>query len=593
MAKYSTLNVQPAISFIEGDPKFISMNMKQDRSQLPVGYYCSATNKRTSKGFAETRDGTVTPVFANIYSFYRIYGSGLYSNPNDREVILIAMTHQEDDSSFTESVQMIHYGSLPATVNVPQGTFYNVDTVEFSQDFNQVQLHRSNENGDSFPRMAWDGISPTGFSEVEKSTPDDTSKELIPGAEWSINIGDRDVFPLSRDEIGVSLIGDYTMWDSILGKFRVNAGTADPIVGLYPYQQGNILVGKRRSWDVLNNFSGDLSQVSAQIVSTEIGLLARKSAKMVGADLIFLYDTGVYRISQIVLSTISASPVPISDPIEPLIRRINLRYADKAVAAVCGYYYYLAVPLDGSTFNNAILVYNTVTGGWEAYDLWNANSGMQINDLIATDYEESQHVYAINQDGKAIHVLNVESANSDVTHLGEFQIESVLETRGYSLIAGLGYLFDSRGAAELGANERASTTKSAKNVAIAVRTWNPSISISQIDEGAFDERAVNNSALTRNRLLYRTFGKDDYVPSNVNNDASAPGREDYSVPLSQPIFLGDGINLGQKQEEPLRFVLESRTRWTSFKIDNTQGECDIMGILFETKGLQREMRRLS
>lgn len=591
MSKYGTTNAAPAIPFVEGDSRFTSMNLKQDRSQLPVGVYHSATNKRTGRGFAETRDGTITPVFANIYTFFKIYGSGLYSNPNGREVILVAMSHQEDDLSFTQSVQMIHSGSLPATVIVPQGTFDDVDKVEFSQDFNAVQMHRSNADLDDFPRMSWDGFSVEGFTVVTKASTDPT-KEVVPGVEWSINIADRDVFPLSSDTIGASLIGDYTEYDSILAVFRVNSGTADPIVGAYPYQQGNILVGKRRSWDVLNNFSGDLSQVSAQIVSTEIGLLARKSAKMVGSDLIFLYDTGVYRISQIVLSTISAGEVPISDPIEPLIRRINLAYADKAVAAVLGYYYFLAVPLDNSTFNNAVLVYNTVTGGWEAFDLWNEDSGMRIDNLIVTEYEGSQHLYAINHDGPAIHVLYTESATSDTTHLGEFQIQSTLETRGYALVAGLGYLFDSRGAAELGAQERASIVKSAKNVAIGVRTWNPSMMISQIDEGAFDERTLNDASITRNRLLYRTFGREDYDPSNVNNDASVPGREDYSVPLSQPIFFGDGINLGQKQEEIIRFVMNSRTRWASFKIDNTQGQCDIMGILFETKGLQRDIRRL-
>jgi hypothetical protein len=65
------------------------------------------------------------------------------------------------------------------------------------------------------------------------------------------------------------------------------------------------------------------------------------------------------------------------------------------VANVHGIYYELAVPLDGSTVNNALLIFNTVTKEWEsAPDLYNPSAQIQVDNLLVTNYYGDPVLYA-------------------------------------------------------------------------------------------------------------------------------------------------------------------------------------------------------
>jgi hypothetical protein len=61
---------------------------------------------------------------------------------------------------------------------------------------------------------------------------------------------------------------------------------------------------------------------------------------------------------------------PISAPIDDVIQRINRNYASNAVATYWNNRYYLAVPLDDSTVNNTVLVYNFILKQWESVDTY-------------------------------------------------------------------------------------------------------------------------------------------------------------------------------------------------------------------------------
>ena len=592
MSRYGTAVKSAGQSIREGDDSFIGMNMELDRSTLAQGYYALAINKRVNDGIAAKRGGTITPGFANLYAPRVLYGSGLYSNPNGVEVILEAITHTMIDMSIEHSVQMIRCGAYPTTVAVPAGAFNNVDRVEFSQDFDKVQLHRSNANGDLFPRLAWDGVNPTGFTVVVMTTPLDTSKALIPGVAWSVNMSDRDVFPISNDTFGVSLLADYSMWDPIFGAYRVSSASAAPLVGLFPFGQGQLVIGKQRSIYRAINFSGDLSTAAIEVVTNEVGVWARLSFKMIGSDAIFLSRTGFYRMSQTDQTLLQTSPVPVgahqdalgrvTDPIAPLIARINWAYADKAVSAVLSPYYFCAVPIDGSTVNNAVLVYNTISDSWDAYDTWDAGSGFQIDNLIVTDYQGTPHVYCVNNNAftRGIHVLYLDTAEWDTTAVGQFEITDLFETRGYATLV---FITES--------NEYGATTRrEIQRADIALRTWRPNFTVTQLSESAFDERVLASN-ITKDRTKVLTWGKPNYDPSNVTDQAMQPGREDYSVAL--PVYPKSGIVLQKRQEDVLRLSIHGRARWVSYRIQSNQGRCDVAGVLLESKPIQRNLRRAS
>lgn len=566
MSRYAQPQAQSPQPTLEGDQQFLGVHMKLDRDKLPNGYLARAENNRLNRGVAAARGGTITPKFANIVPM-QILGSGLFSNPNGDEHILIATPSE---------VLTIKAGSYPGSLPLPLGLTLEPG-IEFAQHFDRVLLHRRDGGG----TLQWDGVTP-GFVPISKSNPGDTSTVLMPNPPWSVNFGNRSIFPTGPDTLGVSDLLDYTSYDPILMEFRINTGTADQIVGVYPYARNNLVVGKTRGLDVLTNFVADLSNAGMEVLSTEMGMGARRGTRMVGADLFFLSADhfGIFRINEVIQERLQAEPVPVSDAIEPLMKRVNWQYAQNAVANVHDIYYGIALPMDGATVNNAVLMYNTVTKEWESFHWWDPAAGLQVDNLIITDYFGQLVTYAIDNAHGAIHILGIGiddelAINPDQTRV-RYEIDHIVETRGYST---------------LGWN--AATRRDFKRLEIPVATLRPSITVTELTEAAQDERILNLNAITRNPAKYRNFAKADYVADNSNADFEGPGREDYSLDLTSVDFdLTDpGVELEIKQRETLRFSTKARGRYVSYRIENKQGKCEVGGLLVESAGAQRETRK--
>ena len=578
MSRYAVIPAAPPPSqpknTFEGDQEFVGLHAKNDRDKLPNGRLSRAENNRMIRGVAQPRGGTLTPTFANIVPM-TILGSGLYSNPNGEEIILIATPTE---------VLKIKSGSFPGSVALPAGVTLDKTPIEFVQHFDKVLLHRP----DGGETLVWDG-SGSGFVAITKSIPDDTSTALMPNPPWSVNFAERAIFPIpdQPDTIGVSDVRDYTSYDPILMVFRINRGTADKVVGVYPFTGNNLLVGKTRGFDVLTNFTGDLSNAGMETISSEVGTWARRSAKMVGADLFFLSADhfGVFRVNQIIQERLQTEPIAVSDNITPLIKRINWTYAQNAVANVHDIYYMLAVPLDQSTVNNALIVYNTGTGEWEGFDWWNPGAQVQIDNLLVTNYFGIPALYAINNGLGKIHVLGL--GNDD-----QFNDEArAIPAGDLSTVFGINHLIETRGYATLGWN--ASSRRDFKQLQLAVATVRPSIRVTELTDGAEDERPLNTTPITRDPAKYRNFDRADFVPGNLNKDFEAPGRLDYSLDVTSVDFdlTEPGVELDIKQRDVLRFSTKARGRYMSYRVENTNGECEVSAALVESEGTQREPRK--
>ncbi|NBW22840.1 MAG: hypothetical protein EBR82_84335, partial [Caulobacteraceae bacterium] len=160
-----------------------------------------------------------------------------------------------------------------------------------------------------------------------------------------------------RDELIVSDILDSNTYDQVYNEYRFNAGTSDYIVTLHPFSDDKLVVFNRNSIHLVVS-SADVAQSSIQLITNEVGCLARKSVVQVADNILFLSDNGIYGANFPNLYNLRGNGVPLSDGIQATINRINKDYAQNAVAAYYDNRYYIAVPLDSSTTNNAILVYN-------------------------------------------------------------------------------------------------------------------------------------------------------------------------------------------------------------------------------------------
>lgn len=182
------------------------------------------------------------------------------------------------------------------------------------------------------------------------------------------------------DTVSVSNFLDYTDWD-VADAFTINNGSNDHIVGVAPWTLNEFLVFMRNSIFYVNVGStrytaGDALSADSYVktLATDIGCSARKSVVQAGGGVFFLSDNGVYFLQPQPASAESMKLLtmsePISAPIDDVIQRINRNYASNAVATYWNNRYYLAVPLDGSTVNNTVLVYNFILKQWESVDTY-------------------------------------------------------------------------------------------------------------------------------------------------------------------------------------------------------------------------------
>ena len=255
------------------------------------------------------------------------------------------------------------------------------------------------------------------------------------------------------DEVIASDILDSNTYDRIFGSFRFNAGASDFTVGIVSFTEDSILIFNKNS---IYRVSGTVNPQNAttQVLTNEIGALARKSIVQVGKNVFFLSDNGVYSLEFFDEYNLRGTQTPLSEPIQNTIEQIDQRFAKNATAVYFNNRYYIAVPLktnpDGSLndngVNNAILVYNFLNNQWESVDTVNASPQFEYTNLIIAGLGNDRGVYSINENG-GIHLIASDEANFStssrsgfdnvITQVGEtvpspLRIEGKLKTRMYT-----------------------------------------------------------------------------------------------------------------------------------------------------------------
>ena len=252
---------------------------------------------------------------------------------------------------------------------------------------------------------------------------------------------DRKIF----DEILVSDILDTDTYDQIYGNFRFNAGKSDFNVGMLSFSDDKLLVFNRNSIHLVNSVENP-SIASAQLLTDEVGLIARNSVVQVGNQVLFLSDNGVYGMNFIDLYNLRGNEVPLSESIQKTIDTINKAHADKASAVYFDNKYYLAVPTGTSTVNNTLLIYNFLNKSWESIDTvnnvdtdGNTFSSFEFTRLLVAGKGGNRGVYVTNKDG-GIHKLEVFADGIDrvITDIGtttekQTRVQGSATTRMFTL----------------------------------------------------------------------------------------------------------------------------------------------------------------
>lgn len=207
-----------------------------------------------------------------------------------------------------------------------------------------------------------------------------------------------------KDEILFSDILDSDTYDVLQNVFKVSAGIADYTQYVHPFTDDNAVAFNRNSIHLISGLSGALTDLSIKEITREAGLVARNSVVTIGNAIYFLSDNGVYATQFGDLYNLRGAGLPLSEAINPVIRRINSDYAHNATAIFHDNRYWLAVPLDSSMVNNAILVYNVLNGKWESVDTVD-NVGWDIANFIVAGAGGVNKLYAVNRFG-GIHIID-------------------------------------------------------------------------------------------------------------------------------------------------------------------------------------------
>ena len=239
-----------------------------------------------------------------------------------------------------------------------------------------------------------------------------------------------------RDEVIASDVLDTDTYDQVFAQYRFNAGTSDFVVGLHSFAEDKLLVFNRNSIHIVTNTT-DLKGASTQVLTDEVGCVARKSIEQVGNQVIFLSDNGVYGTQFLDEYNLRGTETPLSEPINETIQRINKNAQENAVAVYFDNRYYIAVPLDSSSNNNAILIYNFLNKQWESIDAVN-DANYHVSNLLVLGDGDKRGVYAVNDIG-GVHRLDhrVDGRDRVSTQIGgteqSIQIPAALTTRQYTL----------------------------------------------------------------------------------------------------------------------------------------------------------------
>ncbi len=554
----------------------MSSNLKTNASNAePAGPYFEA-NQQTLNGYPITAyDSNTNLVTLNskwdekgtLYLKYpgTIYGASNFETPNGVEHLVIATSQgifvtSPDSASEEVKVSNVLYGdsSYP--------TITDDSKVRFVQCFNNLIMFRGDLHA---PLVLTENLT-NGFNSIAQSeTPEadenpDDGTEQIPNASTGLFFGNRLVIPFGRDEVAVSDYLNYTRYQPVRSAFRVNTGSSDKLVAVFKFDPNTLLVFKEGSIYAVRNVYGDLADAQLDQLTDQYGCAAERSIVSAGSDVIFLSDQrGVVSIRQSVAGETQSVDVPLSQPIQPIIDRIDWTKASDAVGAYSNNRYYLAVPLrdvnKSASGNNAILVYDFLTKSWAGIDFM---PGLSVKDFFMMTYKGAKRLFVITGDGQILLYDDEQFGGFEDQKISSgnktenVTIESRLKTRG--LTCGLTEL------------------KRFRSLAAFVETYSGAYTIKAHADGQNESVEVSNESLNRNQ--YDAVSKADYNITNANDDFLESGREDYSITAGDLIKPQSGIKVDLKQSKADRDRFNLEGSYLQLEFKTTSGAVDIRGL---------------
>ena len=488
-----------------------------------------------------------------------VYASTVYTDPDvpgDQWIAVVG----SDSVGF--------YASGKSTRRVSFNGYLVAEQSTIVQCNNLVYIFRGADN----TPLYWDGDWSSTFQLAPTLTPP-SGFQIIPNSNQATYYQNRLWVKKGKDEILASDILDFNSYETITNSFNLNTGSSDYIVATFPFGDKTLLVFKNKSVLALNNVDGSLADVTATEVTRQVGLAGIRAITSVGPDLAYVSYKNVNLITLTATNnSVQHKTLPLSFKIKKIMDRVNWEYSYKISLGYADNKLYVALPLDNSTFCNAVAVYNFVTSQW--YGEWNFGGAMNmcIQDFQVATYLGLQKMHVVTEDGR---IFVLDESNTDIANqvyesqLGEYidspvEISTKLVTRAYDT-SGLNHY--------------------QRRMFMDLATLRPKFSVVAYTEGASESSSlITDQTYTRSESW--KFNDAAYDLTNANDDYNRAYRKDYSTGASsiQP-QSGFEPEMLQEFRLPLMTIRQGRLSW--LEITNTQGTINVMSAGFETRPGQR------
>ena len=335
------------LSFSGGVNSYIRENMLfEDQSELLE----NADVDRDGEAF--TRRGTET--LGTIVSNEKIQGMYFYKNGTTKQMMAIVddKAYVYDGTSWT-----LQIGYTPTAGN----------DVEMVQLVNKLYLTDGTKNV-----YSWDG---TLFTDMGNGATDPPhAKYLIRHRGRLVAAG----IEGNLSEIAFSDVLEAAIWPAT-GKLEIVSSNNDEVTGIYSWVKNLIFVGCENSCHLIDadplkeDDTTGVATFPVEQIDDTVSFKSHRSLQKVGKDLFGLFSDGVRSITRILQGDQADIGEPISRPVQDIIERINGDYAHMACSARHRHFYLLGVPLDTSTVNDHVLVWNNILGllniekGWTGH----------------------------------------------------------------------------------------------------------------------------------------------------------------------------------------------------------------------------------
>jgi hypothetical protein len=410
----------------------------------------------------------------------------------------------------------------------------------------------------------------SGTSFIKKAS---ASAGGFPTAQTAIYYNDRLWCAHSKDLVSASDILDLYHFRPIYDGFKINRGTDDGIIAMYPFNSDTILVFKRDSVYALNGVSTlgglTLGNLNLQELTRRLGLVSRKAVVQAGTDILFLSAFGVMSLRQTTNNEIQSVQVPLSDPIQPLIDRIDWRLAETlATMAYFDNKLLVAVPTyesDGLSCD-MVLVYDFLNQAWAGH--WEGG-GMKVRDFQVITQEGRTRLLFTNASNESCNVFELGNDYSDLVSMAyDSSSQRMIETREYpqTEVVTRGY------------SGGIPAFKMFLKCNLELSTWFPNYSISIIPDGVGEQKTlVSSKSLSRDES-FKFQGTTD--PANQLGEWGLPYAKDYSIIADDTdgFLIGTGLQFGKHQRFEEKRTARVKGNSAQVKINGSRGRVELIRV---------------